>query len=78
MRSDPYRKHPITKQFNKRYIIQLLNNYRSHREILRFPNETFYDGTIISKGLQSNEIQYYTYNNYMFVTILSTKFILRR
>lgn len=34
--------------FNPVYITQLVNNYRSHPEILRIPNELFYENTLES------------------------------
>lgn len=62
MRMDPYRKSPHTKKFNNKYIIQLLNNYRSHLEIIRYPSDVFYDGTIIHKAKRSKILL--TYNGY--------------
>ncbi|KAL7828691.1 hypothetical protein SRHO_G00323250 [Serrasalmus rhombeus] len=32
--------------FNTRYVTKLLRNYRSHRAILKIPNEMFYDGEL--------------------------------
>ncbi|XP_072537725.1 putative helicase mov-10-B.2 [Salminus brasiliensis] len=32
--------------FNTRYVTKLLRNYRSHRSILKIPNEMFYDGEL--------------------------------
>ncbi|KAI4888968.1 hypothetical protein NFI96_014931, partial [Prochilodus magdalenae] len=32
--------------FNTRYVTKLLRNYRSHRAILKVPNEMFYDGEL--------------------------------
>lgn len=32
--------------FNELYIMQLVKNYRSHPEILRIPNELFYENTL--------------------------------
>lgn len=34
--------------FDIRYITQLVKNYRSHPEILRIPNELFYDNTLVA------------------------------
>lgn len=53
MEIDPYRKDPSTRQFNEKYIIQLRENYRSHKAILQFPSNKFYDGTIVAKAFQS-------------------------
>lgn len=35
-------------KFNELYITQLVKNYRSHPEILRIPNELFYENTLES------------------------------
>uniref|UniRef100_A0A3B4CLG4 RNA helicase n=1 Tax=Pygocentrus nattereri TaxID=42514 RepID=A0A3B4CLG4_PYGNA len=32
--------------FNTRYVTKLLRNYRSHKSILKIPNEMFYDGEL--------------------------------
>ena len=33
-------------KYNELYIMQLVQNYRSHPEILRIPNELFYENTL--------------------------------
>lgn len=43
---DIYKRHQETGQFNELYIAQLVQNYRSHPEILRIPNELFYGNTL--------------------------------
>lgn len=43
--------------FDRRYITQLIKNYRSHPEILRIPNELFYENTLqpmAKEGTQNN------------------------
>lgn len=41
-----YRKNPA---YNNQYIVQLLDNYRSHPAILQFSNEQFYDESLRPK-----------------------------
>lgn len=48
-----YKRNPSTKKFNQNYITQLVRNYRCHKEILRKPNELFYDNVLIAEALQS-------------------------
>uniref|UniRef100_A0A8B9REV3 RNA helicase n=1 Tax=Astyanax mexicanus TaxID=7994 RepID=A0A8B9REV3_ASTMX len=36
--------------FNPRYVTKLLQNYRSHRSILKIPNEMFYDGELQARA----------------------------
>ncbi|XP_059806288.1 putative helicase MOV-10 [Hypanus sabinus] len=38
-----YQKDPDSGSYNQTYVTKLLRNYRSHREILKIPNELFYD-----------------------------------
>lgn len=44
-----YQPNPKTKQYNSKYITQLINNYRSHKDILKIPNELFYDNKLIAQ-----------------------------
>lgn len=41
-----YQRHATTGQFNQTFITQLVQNYRSHPEILRIPNELFYENAL--------------------------------
>lgn len=41
-----YQRDTSTGQYNQKYITQLLRNYRSHRFILKIPNELFYENTL--------------------------------
>lgn len=43
-----YNRHAKTGQFNHNYITQLVQNYRSHPEILKIPNELFYENALIA------------------------------
>lgn len=45
-----YRPDPITKLYNEAVITKLLNNYRSHGDILWSANQLFYDGELIPKA----------------------------
>lgn len=41
-----YKRNSVTGRFNQTYITQLIQNYRSHRSILKIPNELFYDDSL--------------------------------
>lgn len=41
-----YQPNPITKKFNAKYITQLVQNFRSHADILKVPNELFYENRL--------------------------------
>lgn len=41
-----YQPNRITKKFNAKYITQLVENYRSHPDILKVPNELFYENRL--------------------------------
>lgn len=41
-----YQKDPETDKYEPRVITKLLNNYRSHPEILHIPNDRFYDNEL--------------------------------
>lgn len=45
-----YMDDPETKDFNTKFIIQLIDNYRSHASILHVANRLFYNGTLLCKG----------------------------
>lgn len=48
-----YSRNKQTGQFNEYYITQLVKNYRSHPELLRIPNELFYENTLEPMAKQS-------------------------
>lgn len=48
MNHDIYRKNSDTGKYNPLVITKLLDNYRSHRHMLQFPNYAFYDGDLRS------------------------------
>ncbi|XP_063695847.1 putative helicase MOV-10 [Culicoides brevitarsis] len=50
MEMDLYKPDPITKLYNEAVITKLLNNYRSHKDILHSANELFYAGELIPKA----------------------------
>uniref|UniRef100_A0A336N6D0 CSON007516 protein n=1 Tax=Culicoides sonorensis TaxID=179676 RepID=A0A336N6D0_CULSO len=50
METDLYKQDPITKLYNEAVITKLLNNYRSHKDILHCANQLFYDGELIPKA----------------------------
>lgn len=41
-----YMRHEKTKEFNEKYITQLIRNYRSHSSILHISNKLFYDDAL--------------------------------
>lgn len=47
MEMDPYRCNPDDNSLNDRYIVQLVQNYRSHPAILAPSNELFYSRKLI-------------------------------
>lgn len=46
--STMYKRHAESNQFNDIYITQLVRNYRSHRAILKVPNELFYENALVA------------------------------
>lgn len=44
-------------KYNELYIMQLVKNYRSHPEILRIPNELFYDNTLVAMAKEGKNFQ---------------------
>ncbi|XP_058813019.1 putative helicase MOV-10 [Topomyia yanbarensis] len=48
MNHDIYRKNLETGEYNPFVITKLLDNYRSHRHMLQFPNYAFYEGDLRS------------------------------
>lgn len=51
-----YKRDACTGQFNQQYITQLIRNYRSHRAILKIPNELFYENTLQAMASPGNLI----------------------
>ncbi|XP_037036186.1 putative helicase mov-10-B.2 isoform X2 [Bradysia coprophila] len=43
-----YKRHDGSGKFSETYITQLVRNYRSHRAILKVPNELFYENTLVA------------------------------
>lgn len=43
-----YQRNPTTDKFNQNYITQLVQNYRSHPEILKLSNELFYENKLVA------------------------------
>lgn len=41
-----YQRNVVTKEYNPRFITQLVKNYRSHKDILNVPNEMFYENRL--------------------------------
>lgn len=45
-----YLRNPRTKKQNPNFIVTLVENYRSHPNILYIPDRLFYDDTLLAKG----------------------------
>lgn len=45
-----YARDPETGKYDTKYVTKLIKNYRSHPEILKVPNELFYDGDLVAAG----------------------------
>lgn len=41
---------PKTKEYDGRVITKLIQNYRSHEDLLCVPNELFYDGDLVARA----------------------------
>lgn len=46
-----YQRNILTTKFNPVYITQLVKNYRSHKDILKVPNELFYDNRLVPQAM---------------------------
>lgn len=46
--STMYQRHTESNNYNETYITQLVRNYRSHRAILKVPNELFYENALVA------------------------------
>lgn len=47
MKSNPYQRNAKTKAFCSRMLTQLLQNFRSHPDIINISNDLFYDGELV-------------------------------
>ncbi|XP_062396748.1 putative helicase mov-10-B.1 [Sardina pilchardus] len=50
MKNNQLYKKDETGHYNSRYVTKLLLNYRSHKSILKIPNELFYDGELVASA----------------------------
>lgn len=59
-----YKPNPLTGQYNRRYITQLVKNYRSHPAILQIPNCLFYENKLEAKASsgECKEIEQFVVN----------------
>ena len=46
MNDDLYMKDSDDNKYNPNYVTKLVNSFRSHPDILKLPNELFYDGEL--------------------------------
>lgn len=53
-----YKRDMTTGKFNPTYITQLIQNYRSHRDILKIPNKLFYDNSLVAIANPGNLNQF--------------------
>lgn len=44
--NDLYKKDPVTRKYNSKYLTKLVQNFRSHEHILTVPNDMFYDNDL--------------------------------
>lgn len=51
-----YSRNNLAGQYHEGFITQLVKNYRSHPQILKIPNELFYDNTLEPMAAQSNSL----------------------
>lgn len=47
MNSEPYQRNAVTKTFCNRMLTQLLQNFRSHPDIINISNDLFYNGDLV-------------------------------
>lgn len=45
-----YQRKDTTNEYDSKYIVQLTNNYRSHRDILYVANLLFYENRLVAKA----------------------------
>ncbi|XP_039294725.1 putative helicase mov-10-B.1 isoform X2 [Nilaparvata lugens] len=48
--TDMYQRNPVTGKYNPEVITKLSRNYRSHNDILKIPNQLFYQGELLASG----------------------------
>lgn len=46
MNDELYMKDPDTKKYDSDYVTKLVNSFRSHPDILKIPNELYYEGEL--------------------------------
>lgn len=45
-----YQRKITTDEHDSKYIVQLTNNYRSHRNILHIANQLFYENRLVARA----------------------------
>lgn len=58
-----YQRDALTGKYNRKYITQLVQNYRSHRFILKIPNELFYENSLQAMA-SPGELDFMKMKNY--------------
>lgn len=53
-----YKRNAETNKFCEKYIIQLIQNYRSHESILKIPNELFYNATLLASASAGKHLRH--------------------
>ena len=65
MNCEVYQKNSITKQYNSSYVVQLMNNYRSHPGIIGIADRLFYEDKLKCLGHADSlfeTVQFYNFS----------------
>ncbi|XP_041952750.1 putative helicase mov-10-B.1 isoform X2 [Alosa sapidissima] len=63
MKHNPLYQKDETGHYNSRYVTKLLLNYRSHKSILKIPNDLFYDGELVASADEMSTHMYCTWEH---------------
>lgn len=50
MNSEPYQRDKVSKKYCSRMLTQLLQNFRSHPDIINISNDLFYDSELVASA----------------------------
>lgn len=57
MTSEVYQKSSVSRKYNSSYVVQLLNNYRSHPGIIGIADRLFYDNELKCMGPEDTVLE---------------------